>query len=108
MMERDIEHAFKVAVEAKGGLCLKLGVTYQNGMPDRLVLMPNGICAFVELKQKGKKPRAIQRWQHERLRKLGYKVFVLDRTSDIENVINQILDSDVTGKPTAQLPESVC
>ena len=94
MIESHIEHTFKVAVEAKGGICLKLGITYQNGMPDRLVLMPNGICAFVELKQNGKKPRAIQKWQHERLRKLGYKVFVLDRTSQIDDVINQILNTD--------------
>ena len=100
MIESSIEHAFKVAVEAKGGICLKLGVTYQNGMPDRLVLMPNGVCAFVELKQKGKKPRAIQKWQHERLRKLGYKVFVLDRTSQIDDTIKQILDEDVERKPT--------
>lgn len=100
MIESSIEHAFKVAVEAKGGICLKLGVTYQNGMPDRLVLMPNGICAFVELKQKGKKPIAIQKWQHERLRKLGYKVFVLDRTSQIDDIIKQILDEDVERKPT--------
>lgn len=99
MIESSIEHAFKVAVEAKGGICLKLGITYQNGMPDRLVLMPNGICAFVELKQKGKKPRAIQKWQHERLRKLGYKVFVLDRTSQIDDTINQILDTNATGEP---------
>lgn len=100
MIESSIEHAFKVAVEAMGGICLKLGVTYQNGMPDRLVLMPNGICAFVELKQKGKKPRAIQKWQHERLRKLGYKVFVLDRTSQIDDTIKQILDEDVERKST--------
>lgn len=99
MIESAIEHYFKVAVEAKGGICLKLGITYQNGMPDRLVLFPNGICAFVELKQQGKKPRAIQRWQHERLRKLGYRVFVLDRTSQIYDVINQILDTNATGEP---------
>lgn len=100
MIESSIEHAFKVAVEAMGGICIKLGVTYQNGMPDRLVLMPNGICAFVELKQKGKKPRAIQKWQHERLRKLGYKVFVLDRTSQIDDTIKQILYEDVERKST--------
>ena len=99
MIESSIEKAFKEAVEAKGGICLKLGVTYQNGMPDRLVLMPNGVCAFVELKQKGKKPRAIQQWQHERLRKLGYKVAVLDRTSEIEHTIKYIL-GDVEGEPT--------
>lgn len=108
MIESAIEHAFKVAVEARGGMCLKLGVTYQNGMPDRLVLMPKGRCAFVELKQKGKKPRAIQKWQHDRLRRLGYKVFVLDRTSQIEEVINQILDDNAEREPATQLPESVC
>lgn len=100
MREANIEHAFKVAVEARGGICLKLGVTYQNGMPDRLVLFPEGICAFVELKQKGKKPRAIQKWQHERLRKLGYKVAVLDRTSEIDNTINYILEQDAKEEPT--------
>lgn len=109
MIESAIERAFKVAVEARGGICLKLGVTYQNGMPDRFVLMPNGVCAFVELKQRGKKPRAIQKWQHRRLEALGFRVFVLDRTSMIESTIAQIMnepveqnaDEHVEGEPTA-------
>lgn len=108
MIESAIERAFKVAVESRGGICLKLGVTYQNGMPDRFVLLPKGVCGFVELKQKGKKPRPIQRWQHKRLTALGYKVAVLDRTSEIDNVLDYIEGKDVTEKPVAQLPESLC
>lgn len=97
MVESALERKFRLAVEAEDGICLKLGLVYNNGMPDRLVLFPDGKCAFVELKQKGKKPRLIQKWQHDRLRALGYKVFVLDRPDDIEKTIKAI--KDVKGEP---------
>ena len=59
-------------------------------MPDRLVLLPHGRCAFVELKAPGKLPRPLQLKRHEQLRALGFKVFVLDNVEDIPEVINAI------------------
>ena len=57
MREKQIEN--KLATEAKklGGIALKFVSPSFDGMPDRLVLIPDGHIAFVELKAPGKKPR---------------------------------------------------
>jgi len=72
MRERDIERKFVAEVKKNGGLALKFVSPGFDGMPDRLVLMPNGIMAFVEVKAKGKKPRPPQLSRHEMLRFLGF------------------------------------
>lgn len=45
--------------------------------PDRVVFWPDGKIDFIELKAPGKKPHAGQRREHERLRKLGHRVWVI-------------------------------
>ena len=59
-------------------------------MPDRLVLLPKGKFAFVEVKTKGEKPRPLQLARHRLLRKLGFKVYVLDDVSQIGGIIDEI------------------
>ena len=50
MREKNVESAFIDAVKGQGGLALKLVSPGFNGMPDRLVIFPGGIIAFVEVK----------------------------------------------------------
>ena len=59
-------------------------------MPDRLALLPDGKFAFVELKAPGKKPRQLQIARHRLLRKLGFKVYVLDDIDKIGEIIDEI------------------
>jgi hypothetical protein len=59
-------------------------------MPDRLVLLPAGKLAFVEVKRHGMKPRPLQESRHELLRRLGFKVFVLDDEAQIGGILNDI------------------
>ena len=59
-------------------------------MPDRLVLLPDGMCAFVELKAPGNHPRPLQTARHKMLQKLRFKVYVIDSAEQIEGVINDI------------------
>lgn len=59
MREIDIELALVHSVRKADGLCLKFTCPSMNGVPDRLVLLPGGKCAFVELKAPGKKTEAI-------------------------------------------------
>lgn len=88
MREKSIEAKLVKAVKAKGGLALKFVSPGMDGMPDRLVLMPNGVMCFVELKaDPKKKPRALQLLRHKQLRELGYKVFVVDVTEKINDVL---------------------
>ena len=93
-MEIDIEKKFTKAIRHVGGIALKLVSPSFNGIPDRLVLMPKGKIGFVEIKDKGKKPRALQISRHNMLRQLGFKVFVLDDVDDIEKIIEEIGGDD--------------
>jgi len=93
-MEKDIEKKFTKAIRHVDGIALKLVSPSFNGIPDRLVLMPKGKIGFVEIKDKGKKPRALQISRHNMLRQLGFKVFVLDDVDDIEKIIKEIGGDD--------------
>lgn len=90
MREKTIEHKFVMEVKSAGGLALKFVSPGFVGVPDRVILMPNGKVAFAELKSKNKKPRPIQARRIEQLRKLGFKVYVIDNTQMIGDVIDEI------------------
>lgn len=90
MREKTIEHKLVMEVKSVGGLALKFVSPGFVGVPDRVILMPNGKVAFAELKAKDKKPRPIQARRIEQLRKLGFKVYVIDNTQMIGDVIDEI------------------
>ena len=54
-LEKSIENVLRKAVEDAGGLCLKWTCPGHRGVPDRMILFPGGIIAFVELKRPGAK-----------------------------------------------------
>ena len=88
--EKQIEHALTLMVKARGGIAPKFVSPSFAGMPDRLVLLPGGVFAFAELKAPGMKPRALQVARHEMLRRLGFRVYVIDGIEQIEEVLNEI------------------
>lgn len=90
MTEKDIERKLTIAVREEGGICPKFVSPGTNGMPDRLVLLPDGHMAFVELKAPGERPRKIQLRRHAKLRALGYRVYVVDGAEQIPEVIRTI------------------
>jgi hypothetical protein len=90
MLEKDIEHKLVMEVKRVGGLALKFTSPGMVGVPDRIILMPNGKIAFAELKAPGKKPRAIQVKRINQIRQLGFKVYVIDNTQMIGGVIDEI------------------
>ena len=90
MREREIEKQFALAVKKRGGICPKFVSPGYDGMPDRLALLPDGKLAFVELKAPEQKPRQLQIARHRLLRKLGFKVYVLDDIDKIGEIIDEI------------------
>ena len=90
MRERQIEQKFVKAVKAAGGIVPKLTSPGFDGMPDRMVLMPGGCIGFVEVKASGEKPRPLQLSRHRLLRRLGFKVYVLDDAEQIGGIIDDI------------------
>lgn len=88
--EKYIEQRFTKAVKNMGGFALKFVSPGFDGMPDRIVLLSEGRLAFVEVKAPGKKPRPLQTKRHDMLRKLGFKVYVLDDEKQIGGIIDDL------------------
>lgn len=93
MREKEIEHKLTQEVKKQGGICPKFVSPGFDGMPDRIILLPDGKSAFAEVKSPSKKPRALQITRHKLLRDLGFKVYVLDDESQIGGIINDIQSS---------------
>ena len=90
MLEKQIENKLTRMVKQNGGIAVKFVSPSFAGMPDRLVLLPDGIIAFVELKAPGKKPRPLQIARHKLLRLLGFQVYVIDGVEQIGGIIDEI------------------
>lgn len=90
MRESKVEKAFVDAVKTAGGKAMKFTSQTMNGVPDRLVLLPCGKCAFVELKAPGKQMRRLQRKRREQLLELGFPVFCVDRPEQIQPVMEEL------------------
>ena len=96
MDEKYIEQAFRKAVRDSGGIALKFVSPGFSGVPDRLLLMPHGRMAFVEVKAPGEKPRALQLSRHKLLRRLGFKVYVLDSMAGIQRIIEEVMPDEAS------------
>jgi hypothetical protein len=90
MNEKDIERKLVVTVKNAGGIAPKLVSPGFAGMPDRIILLPGGHMAFAELKAPGQKPRPLQLSRHRLLRKLGYRVYVIDDVKQIGGMLDEL------------------
>ena len=88
--EKQIEQSLVKAVKNMGGIAPKFVSPGFDGMPDRIVLLPHGLMAFVEVKASGKKPRPLQVSRHGLLQRLGFKVYVLDDMNQIGGILDDI------------------
>ena len=93
MLEKIIEHKLTMAVKKAGGIAVKFVSPSFAGMPDRLVLLPDGLIAFVELKAPGKRPRPLQDARHQLLRSLGFRVYVIDHPEQIGGMLDELQSS---------------
>ena len=90
MNEKFIEQKLATDVKTKGGIAPKFVSPSFAGMPVRLILMPGGMMAFAELKAPGMKPRALQMARHEMLRRLGFRVYVIDGIEQIGGILDEL------------------
>ena len=90
MREKTIESKLIYEVKKIGGIAVKFVSPNFAGMPDRLVLIPGGHIAFVELKAPGKKPRPLQLARHRLLQALGFRVYVIDSMEQIGGMLDEI------------------
>ena len=90
MREKLIEQKLIKTIKIMGGIAPKFTSPGYDGMPDRIVLLPGGHMAFVEVKAPGEKPRPLQLARHRLLRGLGFKVYVLDDERQIGGLLDEI------------------
>lgn len=96
MRERDIERHLVNRVKELGGEVRKVEWIGRRGAPDRLVMLPpkiiiNGVgfplSVWVELKAPGVEPESYQLREHERMRRLGQVVVVIDSIEGVEELL---------------------
>lgn len=103
--EKDLERTFSEKLnQTKKVWVIKLLSTFVKGLPDRMVICQGGYIGFAEIKTTGKKPTKIQTCIHEKLRALGFKVFVIDdlesRDAAITFFLNKVKEiTKVSQKP---------
>ncbi len=90
MREREVEAALAAAVKKRHGLPFKFVSPGMSGVPDRLVLLPDGKIGFIELKAPGKKMRPLQEKRKRQLESLGFLVFCMDRKEQAEVILDAI------------------
>lgn len=90
MLEKDVEKELVRKTEESGGMAWKFVSPGKSGVPDRIILLPNGKIGFVELKAPGEKMRPLQIKRKEQLEKLGFMVFTVDAKERIDGVLNEI------------------
>lgn len=76
-------------VKERGWEQRKVSYEGRAGAPDRLLLAPGFHC-FIEFKAPGMKPRPIQEKEHDRLRKAGFIVYVLDSDMAVDSTIRYV------------------
>lgn len=93
MREKTVESKLVKAVKAMGGLAPKFTSPGLDGVPDRLVLLPGGKIAFIELKALGENLRPLQVRRKRQLEALGFLVYCMDRPEQIGVILSEIQSS---------------
>lgn len=85
--EKLIERNLSKAIKKLGGMCFKFVPKFFTGLPDRICLLPGGVVFFVETKSTGDTLRPRQKLVRNLLENLGFKVYKVDSTEDIKNIV---------------------
>ncbi|WP_257834991.1 hypothetical protein [Burkholderia glumae] len=90
MLEKTVEAYLVERVRALGGEPYKFTSPARASVPDRIVVLPPGRVYFIEVKRPGGKLTRGQEREHERLRRLGADVRVLDSIGAINAFVNEV------------------
>lgn len=89
-LEKSIENVLREEVERQGGMCLKWTCPGHRGVPDRMILFPGGIIAFVELKRPGAKVKAggLQEWWREKIQSFGFPCYEISTVEQAKSIVS--------------------
>lgn len=95
MLEKQLEKVLVTEVKKLGGKAYKWTSPGNDGVPDRIVVLPNRPVIFVELKTDTGKTTALQDVQIKRLLDLGQPVFVVKGVNGLSQFFHGIGHADV-------------
>lgn len=88
--EASLERRLCTVVRDRGGLCLKMPADLYLGIPDRLILLPEGLAIFVELKRADGLLSKPQVRFLKRLDRMGYNVRVVKGAAGLAAFIEEL------------------
>lgn len=97
MLEKEIERRMTQMVRQRGGLCYKFVSPSNPGVPDRIVITPEGRVVFVELKTKIGRLSNIQKWQRSEMQKRGVDVRVVKGWAAAKALVEEVLPVEKGG-----------
>jgi len=72
---------------------IKLKAIGMRGWPDRLIIGPGPTLYFIEFKRPGEKPRKLQDWLHDKLRRWGFNVWVCTTKKEAQEIFQGYLQT---------------
>lgn len=93
--EQRVEEYLCRKVKNMGGKCYKFISPGNNGVPDRIVMLPPGRVYFAETKAEGEKPRPSQLAVHREMEQVGVRVWVLDSKAAVDDFIWEVTKSEI-------------
>lgn len=90
MKESTIEARLVREVRKLGGLCYMFTSPGNPGVPDRIVILPDGRTIYVELKTEIGRLAKIQQWQLDEMRKRGADVRVLKGLDQVMEFLEEV------------------
>lgn len=92
MLEREIESWLNKKVRELGGISFKFVSPNNPGVPDRIYIFPGGRVYFVELKTEIGKLSNIQKWQRERIQKMGCRYYLVKGMPQAREFVKELKD----------------
>jgi len=100
LLESHIERRMGEMVTRRGGLYYKFVSPGQPGVPDRIIVVPGGQCVFVELKTEVGRLSNIQKWQIERMKKMGLDVRKVSGWEQARALVEELFPDGIQGGKT--------
>lgn len=90
MAEREIEKKLVDGVRKLGGRAYKFVSPGNDGVPDRIVVLPGRVPEFIELKTETGRLSSLQNVQIKKLKDLGQDVRVLYGLEDVKRFLEEM------------------
>lgn len=96
MLEKEVEKYLCRQVKNElFGWALKFVSPGQNGVPDRIVLIPQGKIYFIETKAPNKKLRKLQCYVRDKIRALGFSVLRIDTVEKADDFVREVKNGGI-------------